>query len=91
MKIASEDKMRAEIRKMARQYGCQKELEELFTKYDRMLTTCRNQKEKEAIGVLGVTEVHKLFDFYSKLVVNGQLILDGEDEEFSSRIKYLGS
>lgn len=91
MKIVSEDKMRANIRKMARQYGCQKEVEELFLKYDRMLNTCKNQQEKEAIGVLGVTEMHKLFDFYSKLIVNGKMILDGEEEDFSSRIKYLGN
>lgn len=91
MNIKSEQKMRAEISKKAKIYGCQKEVEELFQKYDRMLANCKNQTEREAIGVLGVTEMHKLFDFYTKLVVNGKLILDGEEEELSSRIKYLGN
>ena len=45
MKITSENKVRANLKKMAHQYGCSQELEELFSKYDRMLQNCSNQKD----------------------------------------------
>lgn len=57
--------------------GCEKELLQIFDKYDRLLRNCRNDEERKHIGSLGVIEVHKLLD-NGDVGVGGSLTIDGE-------------
>lgn len=61
--------------------GYEHELLCLFDKYDNLLKTCRDDKERKAIGSMGVIEVSKLLDngevgFGGSLTVNGSVIAD---------------
>lgn len=61
--------------------GYEHELLCLFDKYDTMLKTCKSDKERRAIGAMGVIEVSKLLDdgevgIGGSLTVNGQVIAD---------------
>ncbi len=79
-KIAPEDLFRKKILARARYIGVETEVRQIFDKYDLLLKNCTNQQEREAIGVLGVTELSKYLDCTS-LTVNGKVIVDDSDEE----------
>lgn len=51
--------------------GYETELLHIYAKYDDLLKNCRNEKERKAIGVMGVMEINKLLD-------GGQVGLGGE-------------
>jgi len=63
---------------LARQIGCEKDLFQIFQRYDNLLKSCSNALERHQIAVLANIEVHKLFGFIDPLVVRGQEILPGD-------------
>lgn len=82
-KIANERTYRANLLKQAREAGCEKELLQVFDKYDKLLRNCTNIQEKEQIGMLGVLEVSKLLDNGNVgkggcVIVNGQVVISDE-------------
>ena len=71
---------RFRLREEAKYNGCEKELLQLFDKFDALLRNCTNAQEAAQIGTLGVLEVSKLLDgghvgAGGSLVINGQVIL----------------
>ncbi len=79
-KIAPEDETRKRIIARAIYMGCGEEVKAIIKKYDNLLKNCTNDKEREAIGILGVTELSKYMDCTS-LTVNGIVIQDDSDFE----------
>lgn len=59
-KILSEAETRKNILEIARNLGCEGDVIEIFTKYDRLLKNCTNEEEKKAIGLMGNIEIHRL-------------------------------
>lgn len=61
--------------------GYEHELLCIFDKYDNLLKNCRSDKERHAVGSMGVVEVSKLLDdgevgMGGSLTVNGTVIAD---------------
>lgn len=66
--------------------GYEHELLCLFDKYDGMLKNCKDDKERQAIGSMGVIEVSKLLDdgevgIGGSLTINGKVIADKMKKE----------
>lgn len=77
IKIKDEQTYRKSLLAEAQILGCEKELLQIFDKYDRLLRSCRNDEERKHIGSLGVIEVHKLLD-NGNVGQGGSLTIDGE-------------
>jgi len=83
VKMTDEKTYRTRLLAEAKYKGCEKELQQIFNKYDSLLRNCSNAKEREQIGMLGVLAVSKLIDNGyvgegGSLIVNGQLVIDSE-------------
>lgn len=55
--------------------GYEAELLQIYSKFDDLLKKCRNEKERKAIGVMGVLEINKLFD-KGRVGKGGELSID---------------
>ena len=82
-KVLDEADYRKKLVIVARTMGCLPELLQLFDKYDRLLRTCRNDKEVEAIQVMGIKEISDLLDngymgYQGKLTLHQTV--DGEEK-----------
>ncbi len=73
-KILPEAESRRRILTHARLVGCEKEMLLLFAKYDKLLRSCTNEKERRDISALANVEVYKLLGGGGELYVNGQLV-----------------
>ncbi len=85
-KMMDEKTYRHKLILEARYKGCEKELLQLFDKFDKLLRNCTNAQEAAQIGTLGVIEVSNLIDnghvgTGGSLVVNGQVIKEELDKE----------
>ena len=58
--------------------GCERDLQQIFDKFDEALKKCKNDTEIRHIQVLGAAEVHKLFGCRGGLTVNGWTIIPAE-------------
>ena len=74
-KIKPEQKMRKDLLGVAKMQGCDRELQIIFNRYDKMLSHCQNEEEKQQIAIMGIAEVHKLLNVQGALNVNGYEIL----------------
>lgn len=74
----SEDETRKKYFDLAKSIGCERELFQIFQRYDGLLRNCSNPIERHQIAVLANVEVHKLFMFRDPLIVRGQEILPGD-------------
>lgn len=73
-----EDETRRKYYNLAKKIGCDKELVQIFERYDNLLRSCTNPVERHQIAVMANVEVHKLFGFRDPLIVRGQEILPGD-------------
>ncbi len=80
-KVLSEVEMRTKLMNYAKNLGCDQELKMIYEKYYRLLRNCKNEQERQAIGAMGVEEVHKFLDMKGELVVDGKLILPSKEEK----------
>jgi hypothetical protein len=83
-KVLDEADYRKKLIIVARTMGCLEDLLFLFDKYDRLLRTCRNDSEVEAIQVMGIKEISDLIDngymgYEGKLTLH-QKTADGEEK-----------
>ncbi len=62
----------------AKKLGCDRDLQQIFDKFDAALKKCKNDTEIRHIQVVGAAEVHKLFGCRGGLVVNGWTIIPAE-------------
>lgn len=76
-KLMDEKTYRKHLIMEAQIKGCEKELLQIFEKYDRLLKFCKSHDERKHIGSLGVIEVHKLLDD-GNVGKGGSLIINGE-------------
>lgn len=77
-KPASEKLFRERIMNVAKQLGCEGDVQQIFDKYDRALKNCTNEQEAQAIGAAGCAEIHRLFTCPTALIVDGFEILPAE-------------
>jgi hypothetical protein len=61
-KVLDEADYRKKLVIVARTMGCLPELLQLFDKYDRLLRTCTNDDEVQAMQVMGIKEISDLID-----------------------------
>jgi len=79
-KPLTEAETREKLYLVAKKLGCYQELQQIFYKYDALLSKCTNATERQQIAVLGNVEIHKLFNFRDALFVNGQEILPADPD-----------
>ena len=58
--------------------GCEKELFQIFDRYDRLIKGCTNPIERHQMSIMANVEVHNLFSFRNPLIVGGKEILPGD-------------
>ena len=75
---ASERQFRQALIKRAKRLGCDRDLIQIFNKYDNALKKCTNEVERKHIAATGAAEVHMLFDCVGGLVVDGKLVVPPE-------------
>lgn len=74
-KVLSEKETRKNMLEIAAALGCEKDLLQIFAKYDNLLRNCTNPVEKQAIQVAGVEEIQ--FFLSSRpgyIMVNGKQV-----------------
>lgn len=79
--VVDERDYRRKLISVSRVLGCEQDLLQIFAKYDALLKNCKNQKEAQAIGAMGVMEVSRLIDngyvgLGGNITINGQVALD---------------
>jgi hypothetical protein len=75
-KILSEQETRRNILDFARTLHCERDIMQIFDKYDRMLKNCTNPMERQAISIAGNEEIHYFLDAKQagSISVNGHII-----------------
>lgn len=73
-KVLPEQATRKRMLTLAREMGCEKDMLLLFAKYDKLMRTCTNEKEKADIAKLGAFECYQLLGGGGELYVDGQLV-----------------
>lgn len=77
-KIYSEKHTRSQILKMAKRLGCDKDVLNIFNKYDKALSKCKNEEERKHIATCGAVELHKFFYCRGSLTLDGVEIIPAE-------------
>lgn len=77
-KILSEKETRKRILNTAKRLGCEKDVMQIFDKYDRALKNCTNEQERKHIAICGAAELHNFFYCKGNLVVNGKEIIPAD-------------
>lgn len=74
-KVLSEAETRKNILEIAAHLGCERDVIEIFNKYDKLLKNCTNEEEKKAIGLMGNMEIHRLLSSDpGELIVGNKII-----------------
>jgi hypothetical protein len=74
-KIQNEKNTRKHILDLAKLQGCYNEAKQIMEKYDRLLTSCTDQKERKHIAIMGIAELHRLMNVQGPLIINGVEVL----------------
>jgi len=72
--VVAEKETRKRFLTHARILGFEKEMQQLFDKYDKLLKNCKNEQERKDIGKLGAVEAYNLLGRGGELYVDGQLV-----------------
>lgn len=75
----TEKETRQKYFNLAKELKCEKDLIQIFEKYDNLLKQCSNVTERHQIAIMANIEVHKLFNFTNSLIVAGKEILPGNN------------
>ena len=75
-KILSERETRKNILEVATTLHCERDIMQIFDKYDCMLKNCTNPMERQAISIAGNEEIHYFLDAKraGAITVNGHII-----------------
>lgn len=79
-KITPEKKFRKHILTMAKNYNCEYDIKRIMQRYDELLKNCKDAKEREQIGIMGIAEIHKFFHMRGALIVNGQVVIPADPD-----------
>jgi hypothetical protein len=74
-KVLDERETRKRLLTHARLIGCEREMLILFSKYDKLIKNCKNDKEREDIAQLACADVYTLLGRGGELYVNGKLVM----------------
>lgn len=72
--LKSEKDIRAQHLKLAREYGFEDDLRKIWNRYDPLYANAK-EEDKDAISIMAMVELHRLFRCTGPLVVNGKEIL----------------
>lgn len=73
-KPINEKESRRRLLSLARGYGAEAELLNIFKRYDDLLKGCKTDEEKKAVATMGCLEVHNFFGGDGGLTVGGKVI-----------------
>jgi hypothetical protein len=73
-KVLSEQESRRRILTHARIVGCERDMLLLFSKFDKLMRNCTNDKERADMSKLACVETYKLLGGGGELYVNNQLV-----------------
>lgn len=73
-KVLTEQETRKRLLTHARIVGCERDMLLLFSKYDKLMRNCTNERERDDMRKLGAVEVYRLLGGGGELVVDGQLV-----------------
>lgn len=76
----TENETRKKYFDFARILGCDRDLIQIFNRYDQIIRSCGNQVERHQIAIMANVEIHKLFNFRNPLIVGGKEILPGDPD-----------
>ncbi len=76
----NEKEFRKRIFKISKRMGCYFEAKSILDKYDNLLKRCTSEDERKCIGIMGITELHKLWGCSEALIVNEEVILPAKKE-----------
>jgi hypothetical protein len=79
-KVLDERETRKRLLTHARMVGCERDMLLLFTKYDKLIRNCANEKERLDMGKLAAVEVYKLLGGGGELYVNNELVCEDKDK-----------
>ena len=88
-KVLPESESRKRILAKCRELGCEREMLQIFDKYDKLLANCRNDSERADISKLGVYEAYSLLDKGGKLYVQNELIYVDKDDPANNEPKII--
>lgn len=77
-KVLSERETRANLLDLAKFFKCEKEILQIFAKYDNLLRNCTNPIEREAIALAGNEEVHFLLNSRPGFLMVGNKMIGKE-------------
>jgi len=78
-RVLSELETRKRLLTHARLVGCERDMLLLFGKYDKMIRSCSNEKERADMAKLAAYEVYRLLGGGGELYVDGQLVAKDKD------------
>jgi len=81
MKVLSEKETRKNMLNRAKALGCERDVQQIFDKYDKALKKCTNDIERKHIATCGAAELHKFFWCRGSLVVDGVEIIPAEEKD----------
>lgn len=73
-KVLGEKETRRRLLTHARKVGMEKEMLQLFARFDKLMHNCTNAQERADIAKLGSYEVYRLLGGGGELYVDGQLV-----------------
>lgn len=78
--VVPEDQTRARFLTIAREYGVEMQLRQIFDKYDKLLLYCKNEKERKDIAIMGAAEVYRMFGWQDGLSVDNKIIIPADKD-----------
>lgn len=73
-KVLGEKETRKRLLTHARLVGCERDMLLLFAKYDKLMRSCTNDKERADMAKLACVDVYRLLGGGGELFVDGQLV-----------------
>ena len=74
-KVMTEQETRKRLLTHARLVGCERDMMLLFIKYDKLIRTCSNEREREDMKKLCAVDCYRLLGGGGELYINGQLVM----------------
>ena len=73
-RLLNEKETRKKLLESGKAWGFEGDLLKIFDKYDKLLKSCSNPQEREAIAIMGAQEINKLLGAADAIEVNGKVI-----------------
>jgi len=74
-KVYTEEETRNRLINVAKYWGFENELRQIFARTDMLLLRCTNEQERKQIAVFGALEIHKLLGAEGTLEIDGKKVV----------------